>query len=227
MPAPARLDMDVAREPARALSRRSFVHGLGAGAILLGGVRPVGAGQLVGCVGDAAGVAYAGGALHLFHADGRPTGRVVVSAADGSFAFPGLAAREYQLHFHGGAAATLDDASLHVLRVAIHPGETVRRELRVVRGTFTPRPVEVACADGCYRALPDGDAADVTVALGSVVCWRNMDRVPHTVTGGPWGDSGEIASGAAWYWIATQPGRFAYHCRRRGASMRATVHVTA
>jgi plastocyanin len=53
----------------------------------------------------------------------------------------------------------------------------------------------------------------VTVKAGDTIEWRNADPVPHTATSKEGGfDSGSIAAGATWRYVAKKKGRFAYDC---------------
>jgi plastocyanin len=53
----------------------------------------------------------------------------------------------------------------------------------------------------------------VTVKAGDTIEWRNDDPVPHTATSKQGGfDSGSIAAGATWRYVAKKKGRFAYDC---------------
>ena len=52
------------------------------------------------------------------------------------------------------------------------------------------------------------------VAAGDVVTWVNKDLVPHTVTApGARIESGAIAPGASWRWVAKRTGEIEYVCR--------------
>ena len=54
----------------------------------------------------------------------------------------------------------------------------------------------------------------VTVKAGDTIEWRNDDPVPHTATSKQAGfDSGSIAAGATWRYVAKKKGRFAYACK--------------
>jgi len=44
------------------------------------------------------------------------------------------------------------------------------------------------------------------------VTWENRDPFPHTVTSAGHFDSGSIAAGAHWRYVATKPGTFEYIC---------------
>jgi len=52
----------------------------------------------------------------------------------------------------------------------------------------------------------------LTVARGTAVTWENRDPFPHTVTSAGHFDSGSIAAGAHWRYVATKPGTFEYIC---------------
>jgi plastocyanin len=67
--------------------------------------------------------------------------------------------------------------------------------------------------------------AALTLLAGDTVVWRNADIVPHTATsGGDW-DSGSVASGGEWRWVATA-GEFAYLCSFH-PTMRGTLSVAS
>jgi len=67
--------------------------------------------------------------------------------------------------------------------------------------------------------------AEVTVAPGDVVTWRNEDPFPHTVVSasGGW-RSGDLPPDAVWQWKATTPGTFRYVCTLH-PGMNGIVHV--
>jgi plastocyanin len=64
----------------------------------------------------------------------------------------------------------------------------------------------------------------LTVKRGDTVTWRNKDLVPHTVTAKGRFDSGEIAAGRSWSWVATAPGTYEYVCAYH-PGMRAAIVV--
>ena len=52
------------------------------------------------------------------------------------------------------------------------------------------------------------------VAAGDRITWTNRDIVPHTVTAKSAGiESGELAQGKSWTYVARKPGEIAYICR--------------
>jgi len=56
--------------------------------------------------------------------------------------------------------------------------------------------------------------ATTTVAQGATVKWVNNDGMTHTATSndGTTFDSGNIAAGASYSFVANKTGTFAYHC---------------
>ena len=52
------------------------------------------------------------------------------------------------------------------------------------------------------------------VAAGDRITWTNRDIVPHTVTARAAGiESGELAQGKSWTYVARRKGEIAYICR--------------
>ena len=56
------------------------------------------------------------------------------------------------------------------------------------------------------------EPAVLTVHNGERVSWENTDLIVHTVTDGRF-DSGDLAPGHSWTFVARQPGTFNYACR--------------
>lgn len=64
----------------------------------------------------------------------------------------------------------------------------------------------------------------LTVQRGTQVVWHNQDLVPHTVTAAGAFDSGSIAPGKRWTYVARTPGRYDYVCAYH-PGMKATLVV--
>lgn len=82
-----------------------------------------------------------------------------------------------------------------------------------------------AAAD--HVVVMDGVAyapAAVKVKRGDTVVWRNKDPFPHTVTAQGHFDSGEIAAGRDWKYVARIPGTYTYVCTLH-PNMRGTLVV--
>jgi plastocyanin len=63
------------------------------------------------------------------------------------------------------------------------------------------------------------------VAAGDRITWTNRDIVPHTVTAPPAGmESGELARGRSWTYVARKKGEIDYICRLHPV-MRGTLVV--
>jgi plastocyanin len=52
----------------------------------------------------------------------------------------------------------------------------------------------------------------ITVEKGDRVVWVNKDPFPHTATADGTFDSGSIAAGGSWSYVARKPGELAYVC---------------
>ena len=80
--------------------------------------------------------------------------------------------------------------------------------LLAVYGTVTAATVHTVTIDGFAFKPPS-----IVVKQGDTVEWRNDDPVPHTATATDAGlDSGEIAAGGRYRFVARRKGRFAYLC---------------
>ena len=66
-----------------------------------------------------------------------------------------------------------------------------------------------------HTIVMDGTAftpATATVQRGDRVTWVNRDPFPHTATASGAFDSGSVADGASWTWVADKTGTFDYVC---------------
>lgn len=66
--------------------------------------------------------------------------------------------------------------------------------------------------------------ASLSVERGAKVVWHNQDLVPHTVTAAGKFDSGSIAPGKSWTYVASAPGQYEYVCTFH-PGMKATLVV--
>ena len=73
-----------------------------------------------------------------------------------------------------------------------------------------------AAAATVHTVTIDGFAfkpSTIVVKQGDTVEWKNTDPVPHTATAKDAGlDSGAIAAGGSYRFVAKKKGRFAYDC---------------
>ena len=75
--------------------------------------------------------------------------------------------------------------------------------------------VAVPAVAASRTVVIDGTAfapAQLTVQRGDRVTWVNKDPFPHTATAKGAFDSGSIAAGASWTWVADKAGTFDYVC---------------
>ena len=145
------------------------------------------------------------GTLILMYDNGRHVGLTAVPDDAGKFSFPPLPPAEYQIRFQAAGQAIIPEPYQHA---------------------FPETQVEIYCGDGFFQRQPDGRENDETVvALGSIVCWYNVGLDVHTVTGGPWNDSGDLQKAQSYIWVANVPGVHAYRCRHTQPQMQATLRV--
>lgn len=76
--------------------------------------------------------------------------------------------------------------------------------------------VAMGAAAATHTVAIDGTAfvpATLTVQRGDRITWTNRDPFPHTATAqGRAFDSGSIAAGRTWSWVARTPGTYDYLC---------------
>lgn len=232
-------------EKVAAFSRREFLGGMvaTAGGVLVsstlvtacggsdGGnpVQPQPTGEVTGLVSDLQGVPQPGlGSLILMYNDGRHTGDRAAPDANGRFHFANLTPGPYQIRFHAPGQAIVPEPFPHPIRFTVSAGKTTDVPVRVKLGDYNSTLVEIYAGDDFYQLQPDGqENAETVVKLGELVCWYNVGIGVHTVTGGPWGDSGDLQKSQAYLWAADKTGLFAFTCKYHQPGQRATLRVTA
>ncbi len=228
-----------------ALTRRDFLSTLGitgAGLALAGaGVSACGGGggstvveppssptgSITGTVTNLAGVPQPNvGTLILMNGSGRQTGTRVSPDANGKFSIPQLSPGDYQLRFNAPGVAFVPEPYPHPIRCSVLGGKATDVPVRIQLGNYNQNLVEIYIGDGFFQLQPDGtENGEAVVKLGSNVCWYNVDTVVHTVTGGPWGDSGDLQKAQAYLWPATQLGLFSYRCKYHDTQEKALLRV--
>ena len=225
------------------ISRRQFLGALGAtgaGVVLTaaagcggpgegGGIvtPPPVTGGITGIVADLAGVPQSAlGTLILMHGSGRQTGQRVSPDANGRFTFAQVVPGDYQIRFNAPGLAVVPEPFPHPLRFSVVAGRVTDVPVRVRLGNYNQNLVEIYIGEGFFQLQPDGlENGESVVKLGTNVCWYNVDSQVHTVTGGPWGDSGDLQKSQAYLWPATQTGLFAYQCKHHNSQERALLRV--
>ena len=186
-------------------------------------------GSVSGVLVDLQGVAQAGfGQLILMYPTGQHVGTRATPDAAGRFRFADLAPGDFQLRFHASGQAIIPEPYQHPIKFAVQAGRVTDLTVRVVRGNFGQAQLEIYCGDDFYQLQPDGqENSETVVKLGSVVCWYNVGLKVHSVTGGPWNDSGDLQKTQSYIWVANQVGVFPYYCRYTQPQMRSTLRVVA
>lgn len=234
-----------AHDPVTPVTRRDFLATLGttSAAVVLassglgacggggdgGGIvtPPPATGSITGIVSTLAGVPQPRlGTIILMNARGRQTGQRCSPDADGRFALSHVAAGDYQIRFNAPGLAVVPEPFPHPIRFSVEAGKATDVPVRVQLGNYNQNLVEIYVGDGFFQVQPDGtENGQCTVKFGTNVCWYNVDNAVHTVTGGPWGDSGDLQKSQAYLWPATQAGLFAYTCKYHDPSEKALLRV--
>lgn len=222
-----------------ALSRREFVRVVGwsvGGAAFVtagcgGGDGPIeppsSLGRVDGVVLDVQGVPQGRfGTVILMYPTGQHVGQTVAPDAAGRFHFTNLPAGDYQVRFQAAGQAIVPEPYQHPVKFSVDAGKATALTIRILRGTFTQNQVEIYCGDDFYQLQPDGpENGETVVKLGTIVCWYNVGLKVHTVTGGPWNDSGDLQKTQSYIWVASVEGFHTYQCRYNQPGMRATLRV--
>ena len=225
------------------ISRRDFLARLGAASAgvavvtACGGsgggdgggiVEPPATGNITGLVETLDGTPQPGlGTLILMSERGQQTGKRASPDANGRFAFSLVTPGSYQIRFDAPGLATVPEPFPHPIRFSVEAGKTTDVPVHVQLGNYNQNLVEIYIGDGFFQLQPDGtENGESVVKVGTNVCWYNVDNAVHTVTGGPWGDSGDLQKSQAYLWPATVTGLFAYQCKYHGSAERALLRVT-
>jgi hypothetical protein len=159
---------------------------------------------------------------------GQQTGRIADVNAEGRFTFDNLEPRDYKVRFHGAARAFVPDGIVHPYPVTVESGKTADLQVTVQLGVENEMEVEIYAGDDFFQLQPDGQENGITtVKVGTTVCWYNVGTQPHSITGGPWRDSGDLNRSQNFIWVADQVGVFPYRCRYHTPHMAATLEVVA
>ena len=222
------------------MNRRRFIAGVGAavaGIALLevveacasdstSVVSSTATGSLRGSVVDMSGHPQGIGRIYLLQKNGFSPGAYADVDPTGQFDFGQVASGEYLLRFWGSNQADVPEPLVNPVRIAVAPGAATVFQFRVVVSPTAHPDREIYAGDFFFQEQPAGTPnATVVVPIGTVVCWYNVGLVPHTVSGGPWGDSGPIAHDGNFMWTSNQLGTFSYRCTYHGTEMIATLQV--
>jgi plastocyanin len=221
------------------MNRRRFIAGVGAavaGGAMIGFTSgcagaasvtpPSGTGTVRGTVVDMSGRAQGLGRIYLLSSNGYNAGVFADVDATGSYDFGAVATGDYLLRFWGANLGTVPEPLANPVRITVAATQTTTVQFQVAVGADPDPDHEIYAGDYFFQEQPAGVSnATAIVKLGTVVCWYNVGRVAHTVTGGPWGDSGPIAPDGNFMWTSSQTGTFPYKCTYHGTQMLATLQI--
>jgi plastocyanin len=224
---------------ARRLTRRDFLWTLGSGVasagligagLACGSSEPVSSsaatGRLRGTVTDASGASQAIGRIYLLLDSGLSQNVFADVNASGMFDFGQVPAGKYQLRFWGGNEASVPEPLENPVRITVTADTATVIPFTIVRGMPNETLHEIYAGDFFFQDQPFGEPnATVVVKLGTTVCWYNVGLMDHTVTGGPWGDSGSISRAEEFEWTANRLGSFGYRCSFHNPQMQSILQV--
>jgi len=168
------------------------------------------------------------GRLYLMRQTGQQTGRISEVGPDARFSFDNIEPRDYKVRFHAAARAHVPDGIVHPIPVTVKAAKTAEIQVKVQLGVPNEMEIEIYAGDDFFQLQPDGqENGTTTVKLGTTVCWYNVGTQPHSITGGPWRDSGDLNRAQNFIWVANQVGVFPYRCRYHTPHMAATLEVVA
>lgn len=223
---------------AEGVTRRQFLRSIAASTAVAGlagacgGTGPTqlvpraATGSIRGTVTDLQGNPLGIGQIFLLRENGFNTGVAVDVDPRGRFAFEGVPAGAHQLRFHAPYLAHVPAPHPNPLGVTVAAGREAAVAFRVQPGAYNGVPVEIYAGDFFFQKQPYGRENErVEVLLGTTVCWYNVGKAPHVISGGPWGESGVLNKADQFEWVADTVGTFGYVCRFHSTEMRALLTV--
>lgn len=223
------------------MDRRAFLRAAGSGILTVSGALVLSrcgggtttptefaTGRVRGTVSDASGHPQAVGRIYLLDDTGLNNNQYADVAADGTFDFGPVPAGAYQANFWGANLASVPEPYPNPVRITVSAGLDSVVKFTVQLGAENQNARDIYIGDYFYQEEPYGlPNGTVIVPVGTLVCWYNVGRMIHTVTGGPWGDSGPMALDANFNWYADQVGTFPYRCTFHAPQMQAVLQVTS
>ena len=168
------------------------------------------------------------GQVFLMHGNGLQTGRSATVDPAGVFTFRDVAPGEWQLRFQAPRLAYVPEDLPHPIRVTVAAKLTVTVTVTVEVRELPDDMIEIYAGDDFFQEQPFGrENGESVVRVGTPVCWYNVGAMPHTVTGGPWVESGVLQRTWSFLWVAERPGIYPYRCRFHSPQMQATLRITA
>lgn len=160
--------------------------------------------------------------------NGLQTGRHVDVNGEGWFAFSDVPVGDWQLRFHAPGIAYVPEGLPHPVRLLVRAGEATDVRIAVQHGWEDGAPmIEIYVGDFFFQEQPLGlQNGEVTVNLGTPICWYNVGFVQHRVVGAYW-DSGTLDKTGSYIWVPDQTGLFPYYCSFHRNQMLATLRITS
>lgn len=220
------------------LSRRDFLWFAGGGALALGtasascggetgSVEPDPEwGSIDGAVTDMNGDPRGIGQIYFLRKSGLLDGRSAIVDSDGRFHFANVEPGEYQLRFHAPRLARVPPGLPHPIRVQVDAGRVTDVVLHIELGVYNESMIEIYAGDDFFQEQPVGKPnQQVTVRLGTVICWYNVGTYDHIVAGGAWGSSPNLRPSDSFIWKADVLGFLPYECSYHLPQMRSSLLV--
>ena len=183
-------------------------------------------GSVRGAVTDLQGNPQSIGRIYLLLNNGLNQNIFADVDSSGTFDLGKVTAGDYQLRFWGGNQAAVPEPLENPARITVRADTPTVVQFKIVRGAPNETVREIYAGDYFFQEQPFGDPnATVVVKAGVIVCWYNVGSHDHTVTGGPWGDSGTIGRANEFEWTANQVGTFGYRCNFHNPQMQAILTV--
>ena len=183
-------------------------------------------GTVRGTVTDLSGKPAAVGRVYLLLPSGLNQNIFADVSSSGTFDLGSIPVGNYQLRFWGDTQASVPEPLENPVLITVSAGAATVVQFKVELGAPNETVQEIYAGDFFFQQQPYGDPnAMVTVKAGITVCWYNVGLHDHTVTGGPWGDSGTIGKAEEFMWTANQVGTFGYRCNFHNPLMQAIVKV--
>jgi Plastocyanin len=183
-------------------------------------------GSVRGTVTDLTGKPAAVGRVYLLLPSGLNQNIFADVSTAGTYDLGAVPIGSYQLRFWGDTQASVPEPLENPVLITVLAGAATVVQFKVELGSPSETVQEIYAGDYFFQEQPYGEPnATVTVKAGVTVCWYNVGTHDHTVTGGPWGDSGTIGRAEEFMWTANQVGTFGYRCNFHNPLMQAIVKV--
>ncbi len=179
-----------------------------------------------GVVTDMQGTPQAVGRIFLLEQSGLSQDNYVDVDSTGAFDFGPVPVGNYQLHYWGDNLAGVPEPLPNPVPITVSVNQPTVVHFQIQLGAVGDADKDIFAGEFFFQEQPYGEPnGTVIVPLGMEVCWYNVGKMTHTVTGGPWGDSGPIPPLGNFMWTSNQLGTFPYRCSYYAPQMQAVLQV--